>query len=39
MWRNSDETWISFEMLLVDMDRGDQDPYKGTKYNIIGPLL
>ena len=25
--------------LLVDMDRGDQDLYIGTKYNITGPLL
>ena len=25
-------------LILVDMDRGDQELYIGTKYRIIGPL-
>ena len=26
-------------LILVDIDRRDQDLYIGTKYTIIGPLL
>ena len=36
---HSDVTWKLLVLILVDMDRGDQDLYKGTKNSIVGPLF
>ena len=35
-WRHTE---IGSVLILLDMDRGDQDLYIGTKYIIIEPLL
>ena len=37
--RHSDVTRTLLVLILVDMDRGDKDLYKGTKNSIIEPLL
>ena len=38
IWLHSDGTRKLIVLILVDMDRGNQDLYIGTKYSIIRPL-